>query len=389
VDGHDALEGKQSALVTLGMTGGAGVQFGQGVKTPPQVGKTCTFAVFLKGVGRPVLAHLEVERAGSPWDRAVKGPNVTVPKDQWAELHVTFRCDKPYPEGWQAYVGCAQAGGQFRADQFRLYEGDYVPTKPGGAVPDNKNLFVNAGFESGRKPWYFNFNEQLNLRRTYRRSSFALARLLANMGVSAPTPLLARFSTPVGDGKTAPSVVRNGNFSQAAGKDGPADQWQFSSDTRQAACTRERLSDTGAWALRLTKSSEGGKGQADVMLAQHDVPVKDGQWYRITLRARAEGMAGKSVSLALQNTQTWTSLIDYLSFTPTDEWRTFRFLVQSSGTAEKNTRFQIWHGNTGILWLLDITMTPAAPPSVGGRWSEGLYLDQPEEWDDPYRFFRW
>jgi hypothetical protein len=23
------------------------------------------------------------------------------------------------------------------------------------------------------------------------------------------------------------------------------------------------------------------------------------------------------------------------------------------------------------------------------RWSNGLYLDQPEEWDDPYRFFRW
>jgi hypothetical protein len=23
------------------------------------------------------------------------------------------------------------------------------------------------------------------------------------------------------------------------------------------------------------------------------------------------------------------------------------------------------------------------------RWREGMYLDQPEEWDDPYRFFRW
>ena len=29
------------------------------------------------------------------------------------------------------------------------------------------------------------------------------------------------------------------------------------------------------------------------------------------------------------------------------------------------------------------------PPSARGRWSQGLYLDQPEEWDDPYRFFRW
>jgi hypothetical protein len=23
------------------------------------------------------------------------------------------------------------------------------------------------------------------------------------------------------------------------------------------------------------------------------------------------------------------------------------------------------------------------------RWLEGLYLDKPEEWDDPYRHFRW
>jgi hypothetical protein len=36
-----------------------------------------------------------------------------------------------------------------------------------------------------------------NLRRTYRHLSFQLARLLGNMGVSAPTPLLARFNSPV------------------------------------------------------------------------------------------------------------------------------------------------------------------------------------------------
>jgi hypothetical protein len=43
----------------------------------------------------------------------------------------------------------------------------------------------------------FSYHEQQNLRRTYRRASFQLARLLANMGVAASTPLLARFSSPV------------------------------------------------------------------------------------------------------------------------------------------------------------------------------------------------
>ncbi len=33
----------------------------------------------------------------------------------------------------------------------------------------------------------------------------------------------------------------------------------------------------------------------------------------------------------------------------------------------------------------------ATPVQAGepGRWLEGFYLDRPEEWDDPYRFFRW
>lgn len=233
-------------------------------------------------------------------------------------------------------------------------------------------------------------HEQLNLRRTFRRSAFALARLLANMGVAAPTPLLSRFSTPVGEGqqKPAPSVLRNGDFSRA-GKDSPADLWQFSAEASQATCTRERLGENGPWALRLTVAGKKGKGQASVMLAQHHVPVRKGQWYRISFKARAEGMADKAVNLALQSTKTWMPLFDYESFTPTEQWRSFQFLVQSKGDAERDTRFQIWHGEVGVLWLTDIAMTPVAPPGSEGRWLDGLYLDRPEAWDDPYRFFRW
>jgi len=32
----------------------------------------------------------------------------------------------------------------------------------------------------------------------------------------------------------------------------------------------------------------------------------------------------------------------------------------------------------------------AKPPAANEkRWLDGFYLDTPEEWDDPYRFFRW
>lgn len=398
IDDKDAVDGRRSALVTMGTSSGAGGQFGQSVKIAPQVGKIYTFSAFIKGVGGPVLCHLEIERAGSPWDRAVKAENVLVPENQWTELHATFKCEKPFAEGWQAYIGCAQDGGRFRADLLRLYEGEYRPWKAKDSqaksqdATEPKNLFSNASFETGEKPWFFMVQEQYNLRRTYRRASFLLTRVLANMGVRGETPLVARFSSPVGGEqatKPAPSVVRNGDFSQAASGDRMPDQWQFSSESSQAAGTRERVQGVDGWAVRLAMPDYGGRRQASVMLAQHDVPVKEGQWYRISLKAKAERLAGKTVDLALQSTTTWTPLFDYQHFTPRADWRTFHFLVQATATAPSKTRFQIWHDNLGTLWLAQIAMTPVPPPSTEGRWSQGLYLDQPEEWDDPYRFFRW
>ena len=38
--------------------------------------------------------------------------------------------------------------------------------------------------------------------------------------------------------------------------------------------------------------------------------------------------------------------------------------------------------------ILQRVHAPVAGPTEK-RWLEGLYLDQPEEMDDPYRFFRW
>ena len=46
-------------------------------------------------------------------------------------------------------------------------------------------------------------------------------------------------------------------------------------------------------------------------------------------------------------------------------------------------------GVTGSTPVLERFKSPVAPAKSEKRWLEGLYLDQPEEWDDPYRFFRW
>jgi beta-galactosidase len=51
-------------------------------------------------------------------------------------------------------------------------------------------------------PWRFEYQNNFGLKRTFRRTSFLVTRLLGNLGVSSETPLLARISTPVEDNES-------------------------------------------------------------------------------------------------------------------------------------------------------------------------------------------
>ncbi len=124
VDDRDAAAGRRSAVLTIDKATGWGVQFGQTIEAPA-VGKTYTFAVMARSAEQPVAVALEIERRGSPYDRAV-GQKFTIKPGAWTELHATFKIEKTYPEGWFAYVSCKQPGAEFRLDVFRLCEGPYV-----------------------------------------------------------------------------------------------------------------------------------------------------------------------------------------------------------------------------------------------------------------------
>ncbi len=381
---------RKSALISMG--GLVYAQFGQ--KLPAgQIGKTYTFAASVKPLDGPVVARLEVERAGRPWDRAARGQDVTVNPGDWTEVHLTFQVDKAYPEGWQAYLNGSGAGSRFKIERVRLYEGAYVPSADaasGATEAPGRNLFKNADFEAGLASWYFNHGpEQFNLRRTFGRASFAVSRLLGNLGVSGSTPLLERFGDPVG-GSKGPSVVRNGDFSGGDGGNGVADGWEFSSSAKGAACVLEALPGQGAGQAQLISVPPvaAGAKPPEVMIAQHDLPIQGGQWYRLSLRTRAEGLTAKEINWTVQNTATWQPLFDNESFAPKAEWQTNSFVVQAKGTAAKGTKFQIWFNGAGKLWLADARLAPTQDPTVG-RWLDGLYLTRPTEWDDPYRFFGW
>ena len=58
-------------------------------------------------------------------------------------------------------------------------------------------MLANGDFAAGEDPWLFEFSQQRNLKRTYRRASCLVTRLLANMGAAGSTPFLERFHSPV------------------------------------------------------------------------------------------------------------------------------------------------------------------------------------------------
>jgi beta-galactosidase len=66
------------------------------------------------------------------------------------------------------------------------------------AVSESKNIvFCQLA------PWQFDDTAQQNLKKTYRRTSFLLTRLLANLGAETTTPIVDRFGTPC-DGESPP-----------------------------------------------------------------------------------------------------------------------------------------------------------------------------------------
>ncbi len=68
---------------------------------------------------------------------------------------------------------------------------------------------------------------------------------------------------------------------------------------------------------------------------------------------------------------------------PMNQKRTFR------RSSRLLTRLAANLGAAGDTPMLNRFHSPVEASKTEKRWLDGLYLDAPEEWDDPYRFFRW
>ncbi|MCK4282736.1 MAG: hypothetical protein KAX44_00340, partial [Candidatus Brocadiae bacterium] len=190
----------QGALVSLGPVTPGGATLGQWAGQAA-AGRTYTLAVVAEALGADITAHVGAELSERPgWGRrylpgepVARGEDVRLQAGEQAELRVTF--DAAETENLFVFLRCSQPGAQLRVSSFRLYEGDHVPAgEPDKAAED---LLENGDFAAGEDHWLFEFSQQRNLKRTYRRASCLVTRLLANMGAAGSTPLLERFHNPV------------------------------------------------------------------------------------------------------------------------------------------------------------------------------------------------
>lgn len=157
------------------------------------------------------------------------------------------------------------------------------------------------------------------------------------------------------------NLVRNPSFEADGDRDGSPDHWAAAGD-RQSVQQSLRLDKgrDGRRCARLTCTRFRGENPAShAMLCQLGVPVKRGTVYRVSLWARAEGIAADLVSVALSDTAAWQSCGLSDGFLPTTDWERYEFLFRAERDCAEKSRFQIWFNSTGTLWVDDVEFVAA------------------------------
>jgi hypothetical protein len=106
--------------------------------------------------------------------------------------HINAYFDPPDVNSPLAGVGPADVHNRDPREILLVTEGAATAGNGVLAVASNANVVFCQ-----LVPWQFEYQNNFGLKRTFRRSSFLVTRLLGNLGVSGETPLLSRVSRPV------------------------------------------------------------------------------------------------------------------------------------------------------------------------------------------------
>jgi len=175
--------------------------------------------------------------------------------------------------------------------------------------------------------------------------------------------LILLTQAPLLAGPAAKNIVLNGDFSQI--EKGKPVGWAASGD-QNVDQTLELVSEQDNPCARLVCTRcEKRTGASHAMIAQVGaVKLEKGKYYEFSCRVRAEGLRGRSVSVAINDTEVWQGCGLSMELRLTKSWQQFHRIFQATRSVDKKSRLQIWYLEPGTLYLDDVRIVEVSPQEV-------------------------
>ena len=87
------------------------------------------------------------------------------------------------------------------------------------------------------------------------------------------------------------------------------------------------------------------------------VRLVKGRNYEFSCQLRAEGISGRSVSVAISDTRTWQNCGLQTSFPLNSEWKACRRVFRATQDVGPDGRLQIWFTETGTLFVAEVRIS--------------------------------
>lgn len=167
------------------------------------------------------------------------------------------------------------------------------------------------------------------------------------------------------------NLVRNGDFSQLGANGAPEGWSSAGAENIKQELTRDVGPDGRGFSAKLTCTEfHDGTPSSHAMICQVGaVAVQLGKWYKLTLQAKGQGIAG-GVRVGLSNMNPWGSAGLSGTISARSAWKPYEFAFRSTmDLPAENSRLQFWFLSTGTLWLANVALTetdmrPARHPQL-------------------------
>lgn len=163
------------------------------------------------------------------------------------------------------------------------------------------------------------------------------------------------------------NLIPNGGFEDDANGDGLADRWDAPHDDGVVVETTIEPGPNGNCQRLACTSYRNVSPASHAMLSQTGtVAFEEGQSYRLTFKAKAEGLPGRMIQFAASDTSVWDEIGRPHGFLLTRDWKEYTYDFRAAKSCPTAARMQFWYTSVGTLWMDDVSLTTTQPRPA--RW---------------------